>query len=128
MDKIILTRYDDTFSLFLDKLRKLGDDYKLSELYEVLFPWEKCCTDENVFPLNFLFMSLENFNEYSSWSEMENILPPLSVTMISKDRYVLSSSEIHSTFQVLHLLAENSGGDITLIPETILKRQPKPKN
>ena len=128
MDKIILTRYDDTFSLFLDKLRKLGDDYKLSELYEVLFPWEKCCTDENVFPLNFLFMSLENFNEYSSWSEMENILPPLSVTKISKDRYVLSSSEIHSTFQVLHLLAENSGGDITLIPETILKRQPKPKN
>lgn len=128
MDKIILTRYDDTFSLFLDKLRKLGDDYKLSELYEVLFPWEKCCTDENVFPLNFLFMSLENFNEYSSWSEMENILPPLSVTTISKDRYVLSSSEIHSTFQVLHLLAENSGGDITLIPETILKRQPKPKN
>ncbi|MCI7605812.1 MAG: hypothetical protein MSS69_03540 [Spirochaetales bacterium] len=128
MDKIILTRYDDTFSLFLDKLRKLGDDYKLSELYEVLFPWEKCCADENVFPLNFLFMSLENFNEYSSWSEMENILPPLSVTTISKDRVVLSSSEIHSTFQVLHLLAENSGGDITLIPETILKRQPKPKN
>lgn len=53
MDKIILTRYDDTFSLFLDRLNQLGDDYKLSELYEVLFPWEKCCTDENVFPLYF---------------------------------------------------------------------------
>lgn len=116
MDKIIMHRYNDAFSLLLDELDKLGKEYKLSELYEVLLPWDFAC--EEVFPpLNLLFIKTGGYTEYKSWKEMEGVLPFLSVLSIEEDRVELQISEKLMHDFVLLLLAEYCGADIEMISD-----------
>lgn len=111
MDKIIMRRKDSTFTDLEKKLKSLTGNYRLSDLYEALAPWETACVKE--YPEMYKCFAKEN-SSYTSWADAEHALPLISVAEVSEDWIELTFDDRFFNFLVFRTIALYNGADLEI--------------
>lgn len=79
-----LTKFDASFDSLKSRLE--NRDNSLASLYEALLPWTKACREED-YPESYKIFEKEG--NYSSWKELEERLPKITLIENSDNRVVL---------------------------------------